>query len=41
MSACAASLDHDLPFIAQAMRFGLHQKDRRTFVDASEKHQDW
>ena len=37
----AASLEHNVPNIVQTMRFALHLKDRRTFVDASEKRRDW
>ena len=40
-SAYAASLEYNVPHIVQVMRFALHKKDRRTFVDASEKHRDW
>ena len=37
----AASLEYNVPHIVQVMRFALRKKDRRTFVDASEKHRDW
>lgn len=37
----AASFDSTLPHIIETMRFALHLKDRRTFVDASPKHRDW
>lgn len=37
----AASLEYNVPHIVQVLRFALRNKDRRTFVDASEKHRDW